>query len=178
VRDALRSGPVDLFLSYFYNAHFDPAGFEALRDLGIPSINFFCNSMYQFAPFSKGAIPFQNIAEVFARHEICLNFSSVRVGGRPGSALIPHVRLRDFEAPMCRTCYLTGFSDEIAEFYEQGKEIDTYRTPEELVDKIRFYLGHAAAAEKMRSAAYERAVHHHTWTKRFEQLFREAELDR
>src|SRR5215467_3158705 len=25
VREALRSGPVHLFLSYFYNAHFDPA---------------------------------------------------------------------------------------------------------------------------------------------------------
>jgi hypothetical protein len=27
--------------------------------------------------------------------------------GRSGSPLIPHVRLRDFEATMCRACYLT-----------------------------------------------------------------------
>ena len=40
--------PLDLFLSYFYNAHFDPAGFDELRRLGIPSVNFYCNSIYQF----------------------------------------------------------------------------------------------------------------------------------
>src|SRR4051812_23789248 len=39
--------PVGLFLSYFYNAHFDPAGFDELRRLGIPSVNFYCNSVYQ-----------------------------------------------------------------------------------------------------------------------------------
>src|SRR5213075_391678 len=34
-----RQKPIDLFLSYFYNAHFDPSGFDALRKLGIPSVN-------------------------------------------------------------------------------------------------------------------------------------------
>ena len=33
VRAAQRQRPVDLFLSYFYNAHFDPAGFDELRRL-------------------------------------------------------------------------------------------------------------------------------------------------
>src|SRR5215831_5548283 len=48
VREARRQGPVHLFLSYFYNAHFDPAGFDEIRRLGIPSINFYCNSIHQF----------------------------------------------------------------------------------------------------------------------------------
>src|SRR6266511_2179574 len=48
VREARGRGPVHLFLSYFYNAHFDPAGFDELRRLGIPSVNFYCNSIYQF----------------------------------------------------------------------------------------------------------------------------------
>ncbi len=47
VRAARRLGPVHLFLSYFYNAHFDPAGFDELRRLGVPSVNFYCNSIYQ-----------------------------------------------------------------------------------------------------------------------------------
>src|SRR4051794_26621913 len=45
VRIAHAERPVDLFLSYFYNSHFDPAGFDELRRLGIPSINFYCNSI-------------------------------------------------------------------------------------------------------------------------------------
>src|SRR5437870_4018320 len=48
VRSATRTRRVDLFLSYFYNSHFDPDGFDELRRLGIPSVNFYCNSMYQF----------------------------------------------------------------------------------------------------------------------------------
>jgi len=48
VEEALRHGPIDLFLSYFYNSHFDPARFDDLRKLGIPSVNFYCNSIYQF----------------------------------------------------------------------------------------------------------------------------------
>jgi spore maturation protein CgeB len=327
VQRAHRKHPIDLFLSYFYNAHFDPAGFDELRRLGIPSVNFYCNSIYQF-PFvaqiaakadyswhpeknardlylqagarpiwiqmaadpevyrplpairkksstcfvgqryadrdrwmaallkenipvdiygpgwgaeqtrvdsrtksptseylgrtqhqpgtrasyleaaremivkqgivagslralrqmqyrretrqlsplflthARGSIPFQQIAEVFAAYEVCLNFSNVWADGRPGSALIPHVRLRDFEAPMCRTCYLTGYTDEIIEFYAVGKEIDIYRSTQELVDKTRFYLTNPEAAERLRGEGYERARRDHTWVRRFEQLFK------
>src|SRR5262245_61730113 len=46
---AHRQQPIDLFLSYFYNAHFDASGFDRIRALGIPSINYYCNSIYQFA---------------------------------------------------------------------------------------------------------------------------------
>ena len=72
---------------------------------------------------------------------------------------------------MSRTCYLTGHTNEIAEFYEVGREIDTYRTPEELKDKTHFYLTHAGAAEKLREAGHRRAVRDHTWKRRFEELF-------
>jgi len=326
---AHRERPVDLFLSYFYNSHFDPAGFAEVRRLGIPSVNFYCNSIYQFelvrdvaaaadfawhaekpardlyvaagarpvwvqmaadpsvyfpvnseirrpvagfvgqryadrdrwaaaliragvpldlygpswgapapavdkqpesmelteaeylgrpilppgsraayreavvenwrreglirgswrtwqqfvyrreskrllalcAPYARGAVPFEEQKRVFAGFEVVLNFSNVWADSRPGTALVPHVRLRDFEAPMCRVCYLTGYTEEITEFYEVGREIDTYRTPDELVDKCRFYLGNTAAAERLRDAGFLRARRDHTWVRRFEQLF-------
>lgn len=323
VRIALRTGPIELFLSYFYNAHFDPAGFDELRQLGIPSVNFYCNSIYQFAlvaniaakvdfswhaerearklyldvgarpiwvqmaasperyypiaglarqpkavfvgqryadrdrlaaaliqakvpidiygagwgkvlskssettliassylgrkkptpgsmasykdlitkelkrsglfngfrrlklqadyrqetrsidellrPHAKGYA--SDVSSVLAAYELCVNFSNVWADGHPGSALIPHVRLRDFEGPMCRTCYLTGYTDELMEFYEVGREIETYQTQEELVEKASFYLSHPEAAEKLREAGYQRALREHTWEHRFQQLF-------
>lgn len=329
VRAAMRIGPLHLFLSYFYNAHFDPAGFDELRALGIPSVNFYCNSIYQFglvstiaakvdlswhaerdarelylavgakpiwvqmgadpsvyqpvsgalrqskacfvgqryadrdrwlATLVHAAIPLdiygagwgvsadrdaasqdvnnagylgrklsspggftsyiaairktfhnegvvgginrlfrqwryrgetQRLSEllrpftrgsaidmptVLAQYEVCVNCSNVWADGRPGSRLIPHVRLRDFEAPMSRSCYLTGHTEEITEFYEIGHEIDTYRSPEELVDKTRFYLAHPSAAEKLRESGYRRALRDHTWKRRFEELFRKVGL--
>lgn len=327
VRRAHRERPIDLFLSYFYNSHFAPEGFDEIHRLGIPTVNFYCNSIHQFdlvaeiaasvnhswhteknarASYLKagarpvwvqmGADPdvyrplahvtrearacfvgqryadrdrhlaalinegvpldtygsgwiinnsnngmkelpveieseylgrklkkpgglrsyayttLQNLgkhgvfdgavrtinqvrnraerraiepllatsargmagdlSETFARYEVVLNFSNVWADGRPGSELIPHVRLRDFEAPMSRTCYLTGYSDEILEFYEPGREIDVYHNTEELIEKTKYYLAHPAQAESLRAAGFERARRDHTWQRRFEQLFR------
>ena len=129
-----------------------------------------------FAPHAHGPVPFESLREVFSTHEVILNFSNVWSDGRPGSALIPHVRLRDFEAPMSRTCYVTGFSEELAEFYELGKEVETYRTPEELIDKTRYLLAHPTKAEEIRKAGYRRATKDHTWVRRFEHLFSEIGL--
>ena len=332
VRRAHRERPVDLFLSYFYNSHFAPAGFAEIHRLGIPTVNFYCNSIYQFElvaeiaaavgvawhtekearasylkvgarpvwvqmgadpevyhPLEREAraaracfvgqryadrdrhlaalinegvpvdiygsgwraeasengkheLPFeikdeylgrklkepgglrsyaaatlqnlgrhgmldgtlrtinqaryragrrsldpllataargraQDLSATFARYEVVLNFSNVWADGHPGSQLIPHVRLRDFEAPMCRACYLTGYTDEILDFYEPGTEIDLYRNTEELIEKTKYYLAHPTQAERLRAAGYERASRDHTWQRRFEQLFREIDLN-
>jgi hypothetical protein len=314
---------LDLFLCYFYNAHFDPAGFDELRRIGVPSVNFYCNGIYQFefvaaiaakADFSwhperdarqsylsiganpiwvqMGADPHvyhpmiglsrqpkacfvgqryadrdrwlarlieahipvdiygvgwqidgeeqpaptreeptylgrrqispgkfgsymrviaeelqrngayrtvqlvalqsayrretrrlaetlrsrakgkaDDLSSIFGAYEVCLNFSNVWKTGRPGSPLISHVRLRDFETPMCRTCYLTGHNDEITEFYEVGSEIDTYHDQTELIDKVHFYFKNPTAAEHLRERGYRRALRDHTWSRRFEELF-------
>jgi hypothetical protein len=116
------------------------------------------------------------LSNVFGAYEICLNLSNVWADGRPGSPLISHMRLRDFEAPMCRTCYLTAHSQEITEFYEFGREIDTYRDRCELVDKTRFYLANPSAADRLRQAGYHRALRDHTWRHRFEELFAKTDL--
>jgi len=123
----------------------------------------------EIAATLRGFAP--DVTDTFSRYEVVLNFSHVWADGRPGSPLIPHVRLRDFEAPMSRACYLTGHTDEVAEFYEIGREIETYRTADELVEKTRFLLSHPVAAEALRDAGHRRARRDHTWERRFEQLF-------
>jgi len=40
--------PIDLFFSYFTGAHVDSATISAIKSLGIPTINWFCNASYQF----------------------------------------------------------------------------------------------------------------------------------
>ena len=326
VREAQRQKPLDLFLSYFYNAHFDPSGFSQVHQWGIPTVNFYCNSISQFelvadlAPKVKfswhpeknarerylrvganpiwvqmganpalchpvsgitrqpkvcfvgqrygdrdrllsalieGAVPLdvfgrgwgaprtdegpeggfgdrdrkylgrtirepggwrsyaalawrnireqglllgsqrnvrqwryavegrrlrekvasvamgfaEHISATYAAYEVVVNFSNIWEDGRPGSRLIPHVRLRDFEGPMCRTCFLTGYTEEIEEFFDIGKEIDAYHGTEDLVEKSRYYLAHPDHAARLREAGYERAMRDHTWEKRFKTLF-------
>jgi hypothetical protein len=69
VRAANERAPLDLFLSYFYNSHFDPAGFDEIRRLGIPSVNFYCNSINQFENVRAiaAAVDFSWHAEKHAR---------------------------------------------------------------------------------------------------------------
>jgi Glycosyl transferases group 1 len=81
------------------------------------------------------------------------------------------VRLREFEAPMAGAFYLTGWFDELEEFYEIGREIACYRSHDELVDRCRYYLAHEDERERIRRAGLARAQRDHTWQRRFEGFF-------
>ena len=48
IRAAHHSKPIDLFFSYFYDCCACPAAIREIRQLGIPTVNFFCNAVHQF----------------------------------------------------------------------------------------------------------------------------------
>ena len=79
LRIAHEQKPIGLFLSYFYNSHFHPDGFDEIRRMGIPSVNFYCNSIYQFELTDQVAakVDFAWHAEKHARA------SYLAVGARP-----------------------------------------------------------------------------------------------
>jgi len=81
------------------------------------------------------------------------------------------VRLREFEAPMAGAFYLTGYFEELEEFYEIGREIACYGSHDELIERCRWYLKHDDERERIRLAGLERARRDHTWEKRFEGFF-------
>jgi spore maturation protein CgeB len=74
--------------------------------------------------------------------------------------------------PMSGRFYLVEHLDELGEFFEIGKEIETYRSREELLDKIRFYLAHDAERERIGQAARARCLRDHTWERRFADVFK------
>ena len=61
------------------------------------------------------------------------------------------------------------YNQELAGYFEEGKEIVFYHDNEELVDKVRFYLERASDCEilKMKKAARTRAEKEHAWWNRF-----------
>src|SRR5262249_32064133 len=83
------------------------------------------------------------------------------------------VRLREFEAPMSGAFYLTEWLDELEHHYVVGREIECFRSRDELVDKARYYVAHDAERERIRRAGLERARRDHTWRRRFDDLFAE-----
>jgi spore maturation protein CgeB len=117
------------------------------------------------------------MVEVFSRSKINLGFSTVGETARTGRPIF-QVRLRDFEVPMAGGFYLTQYQPELEEFFEFGREIECFRTKEELVDKARYYLAPEGAAEReaIRRRGFERARRDHTWHQRLTDAFRQAGL--
>lgn len=93
-----------------------------------------------------------------------------------GVVVKQHLHLREFEIPMCGGLYITNYSDELAEFYEIDKEVLVFRNEHELLDKVKFYLKNENAAQKIRSAAYNRSHSCHTYHIRFKKLFEQLKL--
>jgi hypothetical protein len=77
---------------------------------------------------------------------------------RPGT----YSRLRDIEAPMMGACYLTEWTNELENLYELGGEIETYRTAEEMVEKIRELESSPRKRQHLRSRGQKRALECHT----------------
>lgn len=68
------------------------------------------------------------------------------------------VSTRTFEIPACKGFMLHIDNAEVREFFKPGEEIDVFSTPEELADKIRFYLARPDLRTGMIERAYARAV--------------------
>jgi spore maturation protein CgeB len=113
------------------------------------------------------------MVELYSRARITIGLSDVLT---PDGNIIRHIRLRDFEAPMCGSCYITGFQEELAEYYEIGREIVCYYSKEDLKDKVKYYLRNSTERDLIRSRGRKRALTEHTWQNRFEKLFKEIGL--
>ena len=113
----------------------------------------------------------EELITLYSRSLISLGFLEVYLHHDAGQAVVRHLHLREFEAPMSGALYCTGYSDELCEFFDPETEILTYSNQFELLEKINYYLAHPQEAEQIRQAGYRRAIHDHTYQRRFEQLF-------
>lgn len=111
------------------------------------------------------------LVALYSRSHVSLGFLEVYDGHDPTRPVTQHLHLREFEAPMCGALYCTGYLDELAEHFEPDIEVVVYRSPHELLDKVRFYLANPAAAERVRQAGMQRARQEHTYHRRFQSLF-------
>ena len=116
------------------------------------------------------------LISLYGKSKVSLGFLDVYDSHDPSSGVLRHLHLREFEAPMCGAFYCTGYSEELAEMFEPGKEVLTYHDEGELLDKIKYYLEHEEEGEKIRIAGHQRALKDHTYQRRFEYLFEQLRL--
>ena len=65
---------------------------------------------------------------------------------------------------------LTNYCFETAELFQEDKEIVMFRTPEELVDKVAYYLKHDREREKIAKAGREKVLKCYTYERKLKQL--------
>ena len=85
------------------------------------------------------------------------------------------INLRNFEIPMSGGVEICRFNLELADYYEEDKEIIFYRDNEELVDKAIYYTKKAKDKEllSIKRAARKRSEGEHTWYHRFKNVLNE-----
>lgn len=117
-----------------------------------------------------GFVPKESLQNLFRRSEVNLGFTRI-VGERLDAPGRTQIKLRDFEVPLAGGFYLVERVPEYGEMFEFGREVETWSRPEELVEKVRYYLDHTSEREEIAAAGKRRAEADHTWSKRFEALF-------
>lgn len=65
---------------------------------------------------------------------------------------------------------LSNWQEEIPELFVEGKEIVTYKSPEELIDKADYYLRHDNERLKIAVDGYRKVKEHYTWEHRLEKV--------
>lgn len=116
--------------------------------------------------WENGRISTEDVPELFAQSKIVLGVSAI--GHCPDFV---GLKLRDFDAPLSGSCYLTQHNDDLNGLYEVGREIAAWRTMDECIEKARYLLTHDEEREAIAAAGRVRAASDHTWDARFRMLW-------
>lgn len=80
---------------------------------------------------------------------------------------------RTFEIPACGSLQMAPRNEEILTFFEEGKEIICFDSPEELKEKAKYYLTHDRERAQIAQKGYERCMaDHHTYLDRVKAILK------
>lgn len=103
---------------------------------------------------------------IFHKSKINLNITakSIRSG----------LSLRIFDILGCGGFLITNFQSELPDYFEIGKDLVTYESPQDLLDKCSYYLKHEDERIEIANNGYEKVKQFHTWDIRLVQLLQLA----
>ena len=80
--------------------------------------------------------------------------------------------LRVWDILGCGGFLLTNYQAEIPEYFEIGKDLETYESMEELEQKVQYYLTHEEERVEIAIRGYEKVAAHHTYEQRIAEMIR------
>lgn len=79
---------------------------------------------------------------------------------------------RIWDVLACGGFLLTNYQSEIPDYFEIGKELETYESIPELEEKIRYYLAHEDERMEIAIRGYEKVASHHSYEMRLAQMIK------
>ena len=113
--------------------------------------------------WSNGPVSSEQMIEILCRSVINLG-----MGGIGPAEYLTNVKSRDFEVPCTGGgMYLTSYNPDLALHFDVGREIVCYRSRDEMLELIRYYLAHPDEARDMAQAGRVRCLTEHRWLHRY-----------
>ena len=73
---------------------------------------------------------------------------------------------------MTGALYLTHRNPDLCRIFIEGEDIECYESPQELAEKILFYLDHPLERNKIGQIGQHKAITQHSWDKRLSVTFK------
>ena len=65
---------------------------------------------------------------------------------------------------------LTSYCEETAELFEEDKEIVMFRTPEELLEKVDYYLAHDRERRRIAERGFKKVMERYTYENKMQEI--------
>jgi spore maturation protein CgeB len=120
------------------------------------------------------SVSFDDMQKIYSNSSLSLNITELRntyVLRNP----IHKIHLRTFEIPMCGGLEIASYTEELAGYFDDEKEIILYKSEEEFISKAKFHLDpkNERICLEIKQKARKRAESEHTWMNRFQKVFKE-----
>lgn len=114
---------------------------------------------------SKGGVStLTEMPKVFQASKISLNMTM-----RP---IETGLSLRVWDILGCGGFLLTNYQAEIPDYFEIGRDLETYESLEELEEKVHYYLSHEEERVEIAINGYEKVANYHTYETRLAQMIK------
>lgn len=138
----------------------------------------------------RGIIEHYEMIKMFNESRINLNLSNsrswdIRMIGTNlikglrqlrGEKTSEQIKARHFEINSCGAFQLSYYVDGIERVYSLGEEIAIYIDPDDMIEKVRYYLNNNELRETIASKGLSRTIADHTYISRFKNVFMQMGL--
>ncbi|MDZ4711876.1 MAG: glycosyltransferase [bacterium] len=115
---------------------------------------------------NRSRISQEEMIDLFQQSAINLNFTD-----SSHTSFQNQIKGRNFEIPGCGGFQLSQYVEGLDEFFIPDKEIVLFKSLDELIEKIVYYLLNEHDRSSIAEAGYQKVIRDHTYERRFNELF-------